>query len=445
MKPNVDILLLKRPHTQVPQAVLQAIHQQRGVNIQLHQAVGNPLASDPSRWATIARGRNELKQHGHAPYVMFVDDDVALDLDCVRTLLEDLQASPTLAAIAADYDHQASRLPWTGHVSMGACMFRRSALMRVMFRSTDSMCECGCCCEDLRRDNLGITYSRRAKAFHLRKRDQPRSLGNAMPAAVAKPVVMAAFDRRDIGRFEDSFLRSLRTWKNPERVIAVVYGAYPSEISRLQQLSGVSVVARPFNGETAPVRRLTDFAQVCRQLPSGTPTAYWDVADVIFQTSLSRLWQQVYRRPDRLIAVSEPRGYPENRVILPWSLTIRDPKHRQHALHLLQRNRFLNSGFAAGTAETMGRYFETAAGYLRGPELLGTTDWGDQMCLNLYCHSQPHRWHEPDRGWNYCVHDRPADEIAVSPNGLVISRKLGLIPVVHGNARSLRQFSLLIG
>jgi hypothetical protein len=433
-RPQVDLLLLSRPHTAVSREVIASLHGQLGVDVTLHHGIGWPERNDANRWFTIARARNELRLLGKNPWVMFVDDDVVLDPHAVRTLVAELEVSKSLGAIAADYDSQQKAADWDGHVTLGACLFRREVLADTVFRATNDQCECACLCHDLRQRGIGITYSRNARAIHLKP---------SKYASADKPIVMAAFDRRDLKRFEESFLATFRRWGNQERVVAVVYGAYPSEISRIERLENVQVIARPFNGQMVPVRRLDDFADVCSSLAPNTPVAYWDVADVIFQTSLQRLWEQVRTWPNRLIAVSEPNGYPGNEVIPFWSLSIRDAECSQKAYRLLQTNPFLNSGFAAGTANAMHAYFREASQYLVGPELYGSTDWGDQMCLNLYCHTHPHAWREPDQGWNFCVHDRQPGEVCVTPDGYIVDQHGNLIPIVHRNARSLRQFSLI--
>ncbi|GAA4471848.1 glycosyltransferase family 2 protein [Novipirellula rosea] len=446
--PAVDVLMLCRPHSEPPPVVVDAIHRQNDVNVRLHIATGWPHGDDRNRWQTIARARNQIKQRATADWVMFVDDDVLLDPHCIATLVHRLERSPTLGAVAADYDLENQTSANAGHVGMGACLFRGEVLKSVQFRSTPNQCECSCCCEDLRRQGIGITYCGIAKATHLGKSNHvaaamPQPASNHHPLAHS-PYVLAAFDRRDLQRFEHQFLRSLRTWGNACPVIAVTYGLYPSEIRRLTQLSDVHVVARPSNGTMVPVRRLHEFAEITQRLPANAAVAYWDVSDVVFQTRLDSLWHSVAMRPDVVHAVVEPKGYPHNAVIPAWSLSIHDPWHRSHAFELLKRNPFLNSGFAAGTAATLYRYFSAAHQMRQGPELAGTTDWGDQMGLNLYCHQQPHRWYAADEGWNYCVHDRRIGEVTVSPEGLVISRRIGKIPVVHGNARSLRQFAILV-
>jgi hypothetical protein len=263
-------------------------------------------------------------------------------------------------------------------------------------------------------------------------------------AALGSPRILAAFNRRDVPRFEGPFLRTLRRRGNREQVIAVAYGLYPSEIRRLSVLPKVELVVRPDNGVMPPVRRLEDFARITCNLPGETPLAYWDVADVVFQTSLRPLWREVVATPGKLLAVIEPKGYPFNAVIPAWSLSIRDAAHRWRAFQLLSTRPFLNSGFAAGTASMMHEYFVAAQGMKHGPELNGSTDWGDQMCLNLFCHGNPSKWRSISEGWNYCVHDRRTGEVAVLPDGVVWSRTMGRVPIAHGNARSLPQFSLVV-
>ena len=56
---------------------------------------------------------------------------------------------------------------------------------------------------------------------------------------------------------------------------------------------------------------------------------------------------------------------------------------------LLKGRHTLNSGFAAGTAGTMLRYLKEADRLLNSPALWGTSDWGDQTAMNLYCRRNP--------------------------------------------------------
>ena len=81
----------------------------------------------------------------------------------------------------------------------------------------------------------------------------------------------------------------------------------------------------------------------------------------------------------------------------------------------------------------MHAYFDRGASMLNGPELLGTSDWGDQMALNVYCHSHPGSWMSVDQRWNYCVHDRPAGEVFIEASR-VCSKRHPNLAVIHGDA-----------
>ena len=443
--PVIDVMMLRRPKTVPPLYVRRSIALQHGVKTRLRVLEGRPLPGDKNRWDTIVRGRNAMKSVGNSPWVMFVDDDVALGPRCITRLVQRLEREPQLGAVGSDYNQESKRPNWSGHVGMGACLFRREALEKIEFRWQPKRCECRCAAEDLRRVGYSIAYEETAHSKHLNQvRDVRIAKKETHPREHRPGVVLAAFDRRDVRRFETQFVRSLHNWGNTERIIAVGYGLYPSEVRRLESLSNVEVHWRPSGEHWVPVRRLNDFAQITDTLEPSTPVAYWDVSDVIFQSQLGKLWSMVVETPDQILAVIEPKGFPENGVIKPWTWTIRDRLWRWRAYELLKHYPFLNSGFAAGTAASMNRYFRRAHAMRFGPELTGSVDWGDQMCLNLYCHMNPSRWRAIDERWNYCVHDRPRGEVHVAPDGVIRSRRLGKILAAHGNARSLRQFSLRV-
>lgn len=436
MPEEVDVVLLHRPGDVPKQVVIDAMHRQLGVRVRLYTHVGQSKPCDFNRWFTIARARNEMKQYGDAPWVMFVDDDVVLDDDCIYKLLNQIRLNPRLGVVGADYSNDLAQVDRAGHVSLGATLWRRSVLNRLQFRATKQLCECWCAANDLRYNGIEIAYVDEARAKHLK----PNS---SVQAEVPKAgCVLAAFDRRDIRRFEHHFLATLRASGNAEQVLAIGYGLYPSEANALSQLPNVRLEAAPNNGQMVPVRRLHDFAKMTAHLAADIPVAYWDVADVLFQSSLKPLWRLIASNPGKLLAVAEPKGYPQNAVIPAWSLSIRDAASRSRAFGLLKRNPFLNSGFAAGSAATMHAYFSRGEAMLNGPELQGTSDWGDQMALNLYCHNDPSRWVSIDERWNYCVHDRPVGEVFIKASR-VCSKRLPNLAVIHGNARSLRQFGLV--
>jgi hypothetical protein len=376
---------------------------------------------------------------------------VILDPGCVRRLADGLRARPGFAALGADYlGESTAHGAWSRpdrHIAMGATLFRRAALSQIRFRAEPNKCECLCCCDDLRRLGLAIAYLPEALAWHHRTEvdharpdrgcDHRRSEVAELPGRV-----LAAFDRRHLERFRRQFLGSLRAAGNNEPVTAVGYGLYPSEQRILARTPGLELVARPAGGggaERPPIRRLHDFADVVASWPEATPAAYWDAGDVIFQSRLATLWTLVRSHPGKLMAVREPVSFPRNPAVRAWTQSIHDLQARRRAFALLSSRPFLNSGFAAGTAQTLRAYFREADRLIHSTDLRGSTDWGDQTALNLYCHSQPERWHQVDQGWNYCVHDRPHGEVHVRPTGRVVASTGCPIHVVHGNALSLPQ------
>ncbi len=408
------------------------------------------MAHDVHRVATIARARNEGIARTCGEWLMFVDDDVTLAPDCIARLHHGLVSRPQYAALAADYLGDGSPHGSSPHVSMGATLFRRSTLQRISFRWEINKCECLCCCEDIRRRGARIEYLPEAKAWHLEKTAEASAdkfpslerdrVTNLNPSSNAK--VLVAFNRRDVSRFREVFLRMLRASGNEQEVVAVGYGLYPSECRLLAACAGVRLVAKVANGQMPPVRRLTDFAELTAELAPHIPVAYWDASDVIIQASLDPLWQMTQEHPDKIFAVREPRGYPQNAAIIGWTHSIAHPEMRRRAFELFSTHPFLNSGFSAGTAESMHRYFHEAARLRSSHALHGTTDWGDQAAFNLYCHSDPQRWKEVPEGWNYCVHDRPTGEVQVTPHGRITCRSGTPIYAAHGNARSLRQLAM---
>jgi RimJ/RimL family protein N-acetyltransferase len=464
---QVDVWVLSRDGGPLDRLVHEALLSQRGVTIHVHRVAGESLPDDPCRWATIARARNFARRFGHQPWGIFLDDDVVLGADCVRQLVAGLRARPTLAALGANYLRE-PRTPFPSpHVAMGATLFRREALAAIQFRWERSRCECQCCCDDLRRLGWQIDYLPSAQAYHLaaqgscgsrhgegegsatlRLSEAPRAERNAAPRFSFRERsrltgrVLVAFDRRHMVPFRQRFLRSLRAWGNAEIVTVVGYGLYPSEQRVLAGLPGIEVVPLAVNGVMPPVRRLSDFQPLVASWPEETPVAYWDAGDVLFQSQLEPLWQQVAATPRALLAVSEPKGYPDNQAVSQWTLSIHDPRARHEAFQLLSSRPFLNSGFAAGTASAMLAYLREAERLRSSADLRGTSDWGDQTALNLYCHRDPHRWREVEEGWNYCLHDRRPGEVRVRSDGRLVSRFGTPIHVAHGNARSLRKLAL---
>jgi hypothetical protein len=441
---EVDLVLISRDRTPPHRAVLEGIEGQRGVTLRVHRVIGSRRPGDPNRWATIARARNAGKGLGTAPWVMFLDDDVVLGPGCVATLLDGLRARPGFAAMAADYLGEAAptaRDGVTPHVAMGATLFRRAVLAFIEFRWVPGRCECRCCCDDLRRAGFGIGYRPGASARHAPGLSSPRShrggIGEARPPD--RPGrVLTVFNRRDVRKFRRQFVGTLRASGNSEQVTAVAYGLYPSERAMLASLPGVEVVEHP-DGDVRPsIRRLKDFQGVLSGWPEDTPAAYWDAGDVRFQGRLASLWDEVRAHPDKLLVAREPVMASGPTLSM---RTIRDPDVRRRAIGTLVGRPKFNGGFAAGTARALLRYLRAAHHLRHSSALLGTSG-GDQIAMNLYCHSDPGRYHEVEPGWNYCLLERPLHDFSVRPDGTYASRDGSPVHVVHGNSRTLAHTDL---
>ncbi|HWE40650.1 MAG TPA: glycosyltransferase [Isosphaeraceae bacterium] len=457
---DVDVILIRRDDSPPPAAVARALAAQRGVRPRLHRVVGAPRPDEPNRWATIARARNAGRRLGSSPWAFFLDDDVVLEPDCLATLVDGLRRRPEFAALAADYLGESRRDGFVAddvaiprHVAAGAILFRREVLAFVPFRWQVDKCECQCCCDDLRRAGFGIGYLRGAGARHepsltADHRHHGAAAGAATAPTTSVPAlpgrVLAAFDRAHMTKFRKVFLATLRASGNAEPVTAVVYGATPSEVNLLAMLPGVAVVALPANGVKTPIRRLRDFPRLLARWPAHTPVAYWDAGDVWFQGRLDPLWAIARAHPDRLLAAREPASHPVNWAVAMWTESIADPAARAHAVGLLTTHPFLNSGFAAGTAGALVRYFEEADRLRHSPALYGTSDWGDQTALNLYCHADPSRWHEVSDAWNYCLYFRPRDAYRALPDGRLAATNGQAVVAVHGNGRSSRRTELAV-
>jgi lipopolysaccharide biosynthesis glycosyltransferase len=202
---------------------------------------------------------------------------------------------------------------------------------------------------------------------------------------------------------------------------------------QLQRLGGVEVIALPASGVAVPIRRLLDFQAPLKHLPEGSVVAYWDAGDVIFQDRLTELWRLARENPERLLVVAEPFGYPENDVVARWTLSISDPAARKHAFDLLSTRPYFNGGFAAGAVAAMLQYLQSAHELLHSKALRGTTDWGDQTAMNLYCHSDSKRFLAIDDRWNYCICQRPLKDRQLLPAGRFARHDGRRLSVIHGN------------
>lgn len=447
MVSEVDLVILTPSDAPLRPEVIAGVARQTGVKINMHRITAAPRSEDVNRWETIARGRNAARRIGSAPWLMFLDDDVVLGDNCVATLVEQLRRRPIFGALGADYLGESRDGELSGHVGMGATLFRRVAVCSVSFRWERGKCECQCCCDDLRCIGMGIGYEPRARAKHLvggdrRPHREPGKQRDDDGSSATAARILAAFDRRHLRLFRRQFLASLRSAGNNEQVTAVVYGLYPSERQSLMREPNIDILPRP-PSKTSPSRlRVKDFQSIIERLPAQTPVAHWDAGDVIFQGSLQPLWRTVRANPNKLLAVREPQPFSANVVATDWTLSIRDPAARRKTLELFRQRPVLNAGFAAGTAQAMLDYLRFAAPAWHSPALAGSTDWGDQTVFNLYCHRHPDRWLEIEESWNYCLAGRGQREAYWDEQGRIANQRGTPIAVAHGNARTLPRLPL---
>jgi hypothetical protein len=450
--PVVDCIVLSRSDGALHRDVAAGIGGQRGVRLIVHRVIGRRRDATETRMPAIARARNEGKGRGESPWLMFLDDDVVLEPDCVRLLLDDLRARPDFAALAADYLGQSGGRVNCEHVAMGATLFRRRALHPIEFRWAENKCECLCCCTDLRRMRWGIGYLPQARARHIlidatsdvreQAVDRHHNPVESEARESGPAYVFASFDRRHLRKFRLRFLASLRKAGNQEPVFACAYDLYPSEQREVARLRGVELIALRSHGVAVPIRRLLDFQRPLERLPSQAVVAYWDAGDVIFQDRLAELWTLARQNANRLLVVEEPFRHPENPVVALWTLSIHDRGAARRAFELLSSRPVLNSGFAAGTVQPMLHYFQTAHELLHSKAMRGTSDWGDQTAMNLYCHSDPDRFLAVDERWNYCLAGRRRGDVQLVAEGRFARSDGGAVSAVHGNGYSFHRYAL---
>jgi hypothetical protein len=254
--------------------------------------------------------------------------------------------------------------------------------------------------------------------------------------------ILSAFNRRDCSKFRRRFLRSLRASGNCEPVTAVAYGLYPSERQRLLLQPGVEVVALADNGVSPALRRVHDFQDVLARWPEQTPVAYWDAGDVLFQDRIDPLWDLVRARPDILLVARDAAEGVDNPIIVPWTDSILDPVARRRTFELLSSNPYLNAGFVAGTARALLGYLREGERLLDSNALRGVGPWGDQLALNVYCHTHPERWSEISPVWNFCLACRGRGDLRLQSDGRIDSVADGPVRVVHGTAGTLGWWGL---
>ena len=218
----------------------------------------------------------------------------------------------------------------------------------------------------------------------------------------------------------------------------MTYGLHPSEVGDLRRLPNVTVVCKADAGVSPAIRRLKDLHDIIGTLSPETCVAYWDAGDVLFQTSLERLWHLVRQHAGKLLVVPEAIHGSRHLAVYNWTHTIYHKAERNRLYRLLRQNVYLNSGFAAGTAAAMSLYLSTAAKLSNSSTLKGTTDWGDQTAMNAYCHSYPERRAVISDDWNYTLVHRKVSDTVIDQHHVIHHADGHVIPVVHKTAQDAR-------
>ena len=437
--PTVDVCVLSRDHSALDPRVESAIRLQQHVRCVLHRIVARPREADRNRIETIARGRNQAKSRGQSPWLMFVDDDVVLDRDCVAKLLANLEQRPAIGALAAWYRNEhALEYEQRRHVTMGATLFRRSALNQIRFRTRPGWCECLCCCVDLRSRGIGIGYLPGLKAEHIKLKTQHAINNNSN----SKQYVLAGFDGRHLKLFQTLFLPSLRESGNNETVLAVTSGLTSSERRGLHQSGNVAAMdVRVKGSRHIATDRFKHFAEILRDIPRGSKVAFWDAGDVVFQKSLKGLWKQVEENTSKVAVVAEPWSHRTISARDQWISTTRELSHEIELRRILRHKPIINGGFAAGYVEPMRHFLLGTDRWIHSPKLRGTGSF-NQIAMGSHCFtSNCHVF--VDAGWNYCLAGRPTADAYVAKDGNLTDRKTQRrIAVVHGNGKTLARYNI---
>jgi hypothetical protein len=97
----------------------------------------------------------------------------------------------------------------------------------------------------------------------------------------------------------------------------------------------------------------------------------------------------------------------------------------------------------AGSARAVLGYLREAHRLRWSTALRGTTG-GDQIAMNLHCHTTNGPWREVPERWNYCLNQRNRSLYSVRADGTIAASDGSPVHVVHGNGKSLTYLELSI-
>ena len=162
---------------------------EEGRNIPAEVMAGVAAQTVPTRlWVStnvggrrLADARNHVKQYGKSPYVLMLDNDVAMPPGSLHAMVVHLDAHEDYGAIALCKHSNlqfATDADWLSahHIDMSCVLFRREVLEQVTFLDRHNQerlgrksrgCECVNCCEDIRAMGLKIGFLPNVYADHL--------------------------------------------------------------------------------------------------------------------------------------------------------------------------------------------------------------------------------------------------------------------------------------
>jgi Glycosyl transferase family 2 len=311
--PIVDLVILTRDVGPLDLEVERGFCGQRDVGLIVHRVIGCTDPRDRCRWDAIARARNEGRLRGTTPWLMFLDDDVVLEPQCIATLVVELNRRPAYAALAAEYlgERRAGRI--ARHVSMGATLFRRQVLKRLHFTSRHNKCECQCCCDDLRRLHWGIDYCDDAIARHLPKSENS---GNSFVQHHGHDNTIVTCLCVTRGRVP-MLRRAIQCYLNqtyPDRELVVVYESDDTATRQLlADLRDSSIY--PIEVPAVPRLKLGSLRNIARQAGTGRYVAQWDDDD----------WYSPERLAEQMRAIRETRK--PGCLLARWTMYECESKH----------------------------------------------------------------------------------------------------------------------
>jgi glycosyltransferase involved in cell wall biosynthesis len=105
--------------------------------------------------------RHKLVELVKTKYMMFIDSDVLLPPYVIRPMLEVMNKRPDVGMLGLKYDVN------TNHVKLGATILRTKPVKDLVWRRTDTECQCNCCAKHLLLKGFKVEHYQEQLARHL--------------------------------------------------------------------------------------------------------------------------------------------------------------------------------------------------------------------------------------------------------------------------------------